>query len=372
MKIVFIGGRDIHALGGIENYMWNLATQIVRRGHEAVVYCESDRRRTEFLNGFKVIYLKGPKSNLLCKPWVSLKATLRTLFRERGVSLIHYNAWPPSLWSWIPRLFGIPTLMEGHGLEWQRSKYSPRAQRILKRMERITAHTNRNLIMCSEGQTRYFLEQYGRRAVTIPTAVNLPPEEAPASDALERFGLQAGRYFLSMGRLVPDKNPDYLIQGFLTLLPQDYKLVIAGSNDAMPDYVARLHELGKGHPEVVFTGAVYGADKDCLLRNAALFCLPSTIEGLSIVLLEAMSYRLPILASDIEANREVLQEDTALWVRPENAGDISLALQRFLSGGDLSRAVETNFALVRDRYTWERVSDRYLKHVETIIPSKRR
>ena len=367
MKIVFIGGRDIRILGGIENYMYNLATEIVRLGHEAVVYCESDHRGVEWVNGFKVVSMKGPKSNLLCKPWVSLKATLRTLFREKGVSLIHYNAWPPALWSWIPRLFGIPTVLEGHGHEWQRSKYSPRQQKLLKRMERRTARTNRNLIMCSESQTRYFKEHYGREAFTVPTAVHLPSAEAPVSDILERFSLTPGRFFLSMGRLVPDKNPDYLIQGFLAAGLKDWKLVIAGSNDALPDYVARLHSLGEGHPEVVFTGAVYGADKDCLLRNAALFCLPSTIEGLSIVLLEAMSYRRPILASDIEANREVLQPDTALWVRPEQAGDIAEALQQAAATPDFRQAVETNYALVRDRYTWDRVAARYLQHVETLI-----
>lgn len=39
MKIAFIGGRDIHKLGGIENYMYNLATELVKLGHEPVVYC---------------------------------------------------------------------------------------------------------------------------------------------------------------------------------------------------------------------------------------------------------------------------------------------------------------------------------------------
>ena len=170
-----------------------------------------------------------------------------------------------------------------------------------------------------------------------------------------------------MGRLVPDKNPDYLIEGFLAAGLSGWKLVIAGANDAMPDYVAKLHALGEGHPEVVFTGAVYGSDKDCLLRNAALFCLPSTIEGLSIVLLEAMSYRRPILASNIEANQEVLQPDSALWVRPEQAGDIAEALQKAAVTEDFTQAVETNFALVRDNYTWERVTARYLQYIETLV-----
>ena len=160
MKIVFIGGRSIHELGGIENYMYNLTQELSKLGHECVVWCESDHNEVEYINGVKVISHKGPRSNLICKPWCGLKATIKTLLYERHVSFIHYNAWPPSLWSWIPRVFGVPSLMEGHGLEWQRSKYSLKAQRIMKLMEAITAKTNQHLVMCSMGQVTYFKETY--------------------------------------------------------------------------------------------------------------------------------------------------------------------------------------------------------------------
>lgn len=368
MKIAFIGCRDIHLLGGIENYMYNLGTCLVRMGHEVVVFCESDHKSVEYVNGMKVIYMKGPKSNLICKPWVGLKATLNTIFIERRTSLIHYNAWPPSLWSWLASLAGIPSLMMGHGHEWQRSKYSPVQRRVLKLMERITAHTNRHLLMCSEAQTRYFAEHYKCGAYTMPTAVNLPPDEpAEKSSILERFGLVKGKYFLYMGRLVQDKNPDFLIRGFNASCHDGFKLVVAGANDSMPEYVASLHALGDGHPDVVFTGAVYGADKDALLRNAYVFCLPSTIEGLSIVLLEAMSYNLPVIASDIEANREVLEKDKAVWVRPESIQDLRNAVERCIGNpDDLVSFKEYNFNKIATGYTWDRIAARYVGYVSKI------
>ena len=365
MKIVFIGSRDIHRLGGIENYMYNLSTRLVKMGHEAVVFCESDRNAVTTVEGVKVIYMKGPKSNLLCKPIVGLKATLRTIFREKDVSLIHYNAWPPSLWSWMASLAGIPSLMMGHGHEWQRSKYSGVQQKILKMMERYTAHSNSHLLMCSEAQTRYFKEHYKVQPYTMPTAVDLPsPEPKEKSNILQRYGLEAGRYFLYMGRLVQDKNPDWLIKGFRAASHEGYKLVIAGSNDAMPQYVAYLRDIAYGCKDIVFTGAVYGADKDALLRGGYCFCIPSTIEGLSIVLLEAMSYKLPILASDIEANREVLEKEKALWVRPESATDIKTALEKAIASPDLLEGWrDYNYRKVADKYTWDRVANRYISHV---------
>lgn len=368
MKIVFIGGRDIHILGGIENYMLNLTRELSRLGHECIVWCESDHRGEKMLDGVRVIYHKGPKSNLLCKPWCGLKATLKTVFGIKGVSFIHYNGWGPSLCCWIPRLFGIPSLMEGHGLEWQRSKYSARSQRVMKFMEGITARMNHHLAMCSEGQVEYFRKEYGLESVCIPGAVNLPTDNAgTTSGVLHRFGLEKGKYFLFMGRLVPDKNPDYLIRAFeKASLDESIKLVIAGSNDALPEYVSSLLHLGEGDPRVIFTGAVYGEDKACLLRNAYCFCLPSTIEGLSIALMEAASFRLPIIASNIDANREFLKED-ALYVRPENEDDLVGALRFAASHPEvLKKQKDINFGKVIKKYTWDKVAVKYVEYLHSI------
>ena len=360
MKIVFIGGRGIHILGGIENYMLNLTRELTKLGHECIVWCESDHREVEYVDGVKVIYHPGPKNNLICKPWCGLKATMRTVIGEKHVSVIHYNAWPPSLWCWIPRLFGIPSLMEGHGLEWQRSKYSPKAQRVMRFMEEVTAKMNHHLIMCSEGQVKYFKEEYNRDSVCIPGAVVLPDLDGPNdSDILERFGLDSKRFFLFMGRLVQDKNPDYLIKAFRRSKVVGYKLVIAGNNDAMPEYVEMLHSLGEGCEDVVFTGAVYGKDKAKLLQNAYCFCLPSTIEGLSIVMMEAASYKLPTIASDIDANREFL-EDYAVYVRPENEDDLVAALGFAVNNPEkMQEFVAINYNKILEKYTWDRVAQKY-------------
>ena len=367
MKLVFIGGRSIHILGGIENYMLNLTRELSKLGHECIVWCESDHREEEYLDGVRVIYHRAPKSNLICKPLCGLKATLRTVFGMRGVSCIHYNAWPASLWSWIPRMCGVPSLMEGHGLEWQRSKYSPRAQIIMKFMEGFTARHNHHLAMCSEVQVEYFKKEYGKDSVCIPGAVNLPDLSiVNASDILSRYGLKAGKYFLFMGRLVQDKNPDYLINAFKQAKLNGWKLVIAGSNDQMPKYVAKLHELGEGCKDVVFTGAVYAEDKARLLRDAYCFCLPSTIEGLSIVMMEAASYKLPTIASDIEANREFLKED-AVYVRPENVEDLVEALKFVAANPEKMEVLKrVNYQKILDAYTWDKVALKYVAYLESI------
>ena len=367
MRIVFIGGRGIHILGGIENYMFNLTRELTKLGHECIVWCESDHHEEENVDGVRVIYHPGPKSNLICKPWCGLKATLRTVFGIRGVDFIHYNAWPPSLWCWIPRLFGIPSCMEGHGLEWQRSKYSPKAQKVMKAMEGFTAKLNHHLIMCSEGQVAYFKKEYGKHSVCIPGAVEIPDLSKPnESDILVRFALEKKKYFLFMGRLVQDKNPDYLIRAFIRSKKTGYKLVIAGSNEAMPEYVKSLREIGTGYEDIIFTGAVYNQDKAKLLEEAYCFCLPSTIEGLSIVMMEAASYHLPVIASEIEANREFLGDD-AVYVKPENESDLVKAIEYATDHPqEMKQQQLINYQKIVDKYTWDKVALKYVEYLHSI------
>lgn len=368
MKIAFIGGRDIHKLGGIENYMLNLATELVKMGHEPIVFCESDHDGEEIVNGFRVIHQKGFQNALICKPILGLKATWRVIRTMKDVDIIHYNAWPPSLWSPLANLFGFNSLMQGHGLEWQRSKYSGIEQKILKFMEWYTAKINKKLIMCSEDQCVYFKRHYHRDSECIPTAINLPVNShSVTSDIFCRHGIKEGKYFLFLARIVQDKNPDYLIRAFNMRRPEGFQLVIAGDNPGDREYVEKLYAQAGDNRDIIFTGAVYGADKESLLRNAYAFCIPSTIEGLSIALLEAMSYRLPIIASDIPANREVLEKDKAIWVRPENENDLCEAYQRCVDEHDnLMDAVAYNYRKVRDNYTWDRVAHRYINYCQQI------
>lgn len=366
MKIAFIGGRDIRTLGGIENYVFNLATHLVRLGHEPIVYCESDHNATEEVNGFKVVYHKSFGGRFLCKILLSFKSTIHALCKEDGVGLFHYNAWPPSLWSWIPRMFCRKALLEGHGLEWKRTKYSPAQQQIMHFMERVTAAMHKNILVVSDEQREYFAEHYSRRCVTIPTAVDMPDPQAVDSDILSRYGLCKGAYFLYLGRLVQDKNPDYLIKAFRKAAVDGHKLVIAGSNDQLPEYVKYLHDLAIGNENIVFTGAVYGDDKATLFRHCKAFCIPSTIEGLAITLLEAMSYGKVCIASDIPSNREGLG-DNGIWVPAENVDALADKLGYVVNNySSLQLLEEQNRRRVEQNFTWDIVARRYVEYISAL------
>lgn len=372
MKIAFIGGRTFNQPDGIANFMYHLACHLVELGDEPIVYCESDKNAVEHVNGFKVVHLKSYKSAAVTKILLGWKATTHALHKEKGVEVFHYNGWAPSLLSCrLPYLYGRISLMQGHGLEWKRTKYSPRQQKFMRFMEKLTAHTNKNLVMCSQEQTDFFKKEYGKVCKTITGGVEMPGEASP-STILDQHNIHSGKYVLYMGRLVQDKNPDFLIKGFLKSNYKKYglQLVLAGSNDGDPAYVSYLKSLG--NEDVIFTGAVVGNDKDTLFRYCYAYCLPSTLEGLPISLLEAMSYGKICIVSDIPANHEALG-DSGLWVRYENENDITEQINNLCDNySKFEHQGDINMKRAKDKFSWNTIAHEYHAHIEKLLLEKKR
>ena len=107
-----------------------------------------------------------------------------------------------------------------------------------------------------------------------------------------------------MARFVPEKGLHDLIEAFRSL-EGDYKLVIAGDADHETDYSRKLRQMAAEDDRIILTGYITGEPLNQVYTHACLFVLPSYHEGLPIALLEAMSYGLPVLVSDIPAHKEV-------------------------------------------------------------------
>jgi glycosyltransferase involved in cell wall biosynthesis len=123
-------------------------------------------------------------------------------------------------------------------------------------------------------------------------------------------------------------------------------------------------KAGAAGANILFPGYVYGARLAALFRHAALFVLPSDLEGLPIVLLEALGYGTPVLASDIPPNREVLGDFGNTFA----AGDVR-DLRRRLTAcladlPSLRRAAGAARQAILLEYDWDAVTDRTIEVYE--------
>lgn len=367
MKIAFIGGRTFRHPDGIATFMYNLATELARLGYECIVYQESDHNGEELLNGFKVVHQKSTKSAVFNKMGLGVKSTFNAIFKQKGVEIIHYNCGGPAFFSSIwARIFGKKVVLQLHGLEFKRTKYSPFWRWVAKVYFDMYCKMHTNITVCSTEQQEYLHNRFNKESFVITGAVNIP-EETNKSDILDRLGIIPNGYVVFMGRLVRDKNPDCLVKGFIKSNYKDKQLVVCGCAAPGSTFEDELHQISWGNKNVIFTGAVFGEDKDIILRNAWAYCLPSTIEGLPISLLEAMSYGKICIASDIPANREALGE-SGIWVEKESSEDITKALNYLYDHyEELKWQGEANLNRVKTAFSWKQKAEEYIVFLGKIM-----
>jgi glycosyltransferase involved in cell wall biosynthesis len=139
-----------------------------------------------------------------------------------------------------------------------------------------------------------------------------------------------------------------------------WKLVIAGDADHQDDYSKRLKEQARQTPDVVLTGFLTGRPLAEIYTHAGLFVLPSYYEGLPIVLLEAMSYGLSCVVSDIPANREVAL-DEGRYFKPGDIDGMAKNIGEFLPRPLTAQEKSSQIKQVAEKYNWDTIAGETLK-----------
>ncbi len=371
MKIAFIGQKGIPAtFGGVEYHVDEVSRRLARRGHEVTVYVRSWYTPPELheYKGVRLIHTRTYPHKYTDAFIHSLSSSLHSL--KEGYDIIHYHAIGPAFFSWLGARAARAVVTTIHGYDYQAGKWGPLARRFLRLSEKIALRSSKRCIVVAKHQKTHY-EALGYPVSYIPNGVNIR-EIVPPRSIVAKYGLRGNDYILFVGRLVPEKRPDWLINAYRQVARSDIKLVIAGDSSHTDTYVHRLKEISADIPGVVFTGYVTGQEKEELLSNTLLFVLPSALEGLPIALLEAMSYARPSLASDIDPHREVLVHDVNGWLFNRNdqwdltqklRGMLEMPKDRlFCLGREARRTVTTEFQ-------WDGIIDR-LEELYSILISQ--
>ena len=215
----------------------------------------------------------------------------------------------------------------------------------------------------------------------LANGVPIPEEAGTSEKATARAALAganpaldcpiAAPLALYTGRLDRAKGLSTLVaawQGVLARRP-DAQLWLAGEGPyraTLEDEIASRNLDGR----VVLAGVFDSVDE--LLRAADLFVLPSLEEGMSVALLEAMAAGLPIVASDIPGNRDVVADGReALLVPVEDSGALAAAIHRVFDEPDLATRLGTAAReLAAERFSLAAMADRYLELFESLVRAK--
>ena len=350
MKIVVTGTRGIPAImGGVETHCEELFPRVVALGYDVTVMRRSSYvadSLTEW-HGVKLVDIPTPRK----KAFEAIVHTVRAVIAARrlGADVVHIHAVGPALVTPLARLLGMKVVFTHHGPDYDRDKWGTAAKMMLRLGEMLGCRFANRVIVISDVIRNLIASKHGRTK-----GVSLIYNGVPAADKchfpeyFSELGITEGNYVLGMSRFVPEKNLHHLIEAFSRVKSEGLKLVIAGDSDFPDEYSEGLKRQAR-EAGVVLTGFVKGQKLHSLLTNARCFVLPSSHEGLPIALLEAMSYGLPVIVSDIPANLEVGLPDKCYF--PVGDIDALASRLRVLCEDPLAR-IDYDMA----KYDWDHIA----------------
>ena len=370
MKIAMLGHKRIPSReGGVEIVVEELASRMVRVGHDVTVYNRKGQHVANAAeeicnhkkwnyNGICIITVPTFEKKSFNAIVYAMLATLKVLGKRYDV--IHYHAEGPCAMLPIAKKFTkakcIATI---HGLDWQRSKWGGFATKFLLFGEKMAAKYADEIIVLSENVQKYFMETYGRETVYIPNGVRCPHIHE-AEIIKDKYGLEKDSYILFLARLVPEKGLHYLIDAYKEL-QTDKKLVIAGGSSHTSEYVEEIQQHVAGYSDIIMTGFVQGRELEELYSNAYIYVLPSDIEGMPISLLEAMSYGNCCVVSDIPENTNVIGNCGRAFAKGEREA-LRSVLQSLLDNPEqITGYKEKSADYICNKYQWDDVVAKTLK-----------
>ena len=251
---------------------------------------------------------------------------LASLFRRWKVDVVHTHNTKPLLYAGpAARLARIPTVL--HTCHGQQSGASLRRTTLF-----VLACRSADRVIC-----------VSQAAAALRAREGVPPRHIRAiwnGIDLARFlycGPQPGGPTALVARLTPEKDVGTLLRATSLVVQRDpsFRLEIAGDGECGPALRQLTTEL-KLERHVRFLGTV--RDVAPLLGRARLFVLPSLTEGISLSLLEAMAHGLPVIATRVGGNAEVIRPDeTGLLVPPRAPAELADAILRVVTDPDLGR-----------------------------------
>jgi glycosyltransferase involved in cell wall biosynthesis len=375
MKIAVVGVKGLPPKqGGIEHQCAEIYPRMVAQGHSVDLFARSSYtdcswfERHDF-QGVRVISLPSLPLRGLDAFFCSALGAIAS--SGTRYDIVHFHALGPSLFTWLPKIASsAKVVVTCQGLDWQRAKWGSTSTRMIRMGEQAAVRFADGITVVSKDLQSYFSNTYGRETLYIPNAPASYAESDPTFSYGTSLGLQQGRYMLFLGRLVPEKRPDLLIEAFEALKPDGWKLVFAGGVSDTKVYVSKLLDKVAKNPDVVFAGELRGSRLAEIVRGAGLFTLPSDLEGLPLAMLEAMQEGVPVLASDIPPHQQLLNEQRGILFK---AGDVDSCVHSLdwaiHHPQEVALMAQSAQKYVKTYYNWDHITAENLKLYTTLTNS---
>lgn len=373
MLFCFFSAQYLPTVGGVERYTQNLARRMAAAGHKAMVVTsalpgqpehETDSCGIEIFR-LPVFPLMNGRFPFL-RPGRELRLMLRKIWAQKpDLCVIQTRMYSLSLYAALAaRRHHVPAIVIEHS-----TGHMPMQQPLLRFAGHVYEHLACGLIRCT-GAAFYGVSQdvcrWVRHFGVEPAGTlynSVDPEELASQTAHKNWRAALGLpddtlLALFVGRIIPEKGVDALARAFTRLAMPNTALVVAGDGPQLA--ALRAAPL----PNVYYLGSVAYPDTLALLRQADVYCLPTTYaEGFPTTLLEAAACGCPILCTKTAGSAELLPSDAyGLRIDSPAENDLLPALQKALSDHEWRvRAARNTYENLQQHFTWRSTADKLLK-----------
>jgi len=384
MKILHVVASMSPKWGGPVTVVTELAEKLVEKGVEITIF--SPFRRCEEL---EVVKPKGVKLRLFPKSFMGKLWTSYSIDFARAIQkeisqfdIVHiHEIWhyPNYVASWAAKRAGKPYVITIHGAldpwclgykSFKKKIYASLIQkRILKEASIIHAITDEEV-----KQIKNFVTN--NNITMIPNGINPEDfENLPSRKELEKLypELIGKKVLLFLGRIHPVKGLDLLTKAFGIVARErdDVCLLIAGpDSDGYRIQIEKLLESEGALNKTIFTGMLNGQKKLIALGGADICVVPSYSEVRSIVALEAMICKLPVIITK-QCNFQEVAENRAGIIIESDTKQLVGALNKLLDNPKLCKEMgENGRRLVLENFTWDKIANKMIEIYEDILNRK--
>ncbi len=350
------GTRGIpHTNGGLETFFMEFAPRLAARGHEVIGYCRRShfKDRPPSYKGVRLVYLPSIETKELGTPVHSLLCAFDVLFRRVDVIFVVNVA--HAFHCLIPRLFGKKVAINVDGLDWKRGKWGSFGRKYFywnaKYVGRICS---KGVITDAREMQRVYWQELGTPSTCIAYGANVETSSRP--EILKQYGLEPFQYYLIASRLVPENNPDLIVNAFQQART-DRLLVIAGAAHYRSEFSERLKR--SKDPRVRFLGHIDNVEHIKELHcNAYGYIHGHSMGGTNPALLKALGYGNCILALRTPFNSEVLGDYGAFF--DHDVRDLAEKITQIEDHPEVAAEFRRRAPdRIRQAYTWEKITDQY-------------
>ncbi len=272
--------------------------------------------------------------------------------------ILHIHAIGPALFTPLARAFGLRVVVTHHVLNYENEKWGPIGRSILRFGEWAGMRFANGRIAVSKGLAEQMARAYQIPIVAIPNGIE-KPQKMQSTEILGAFGLSAKRYLISVARIDEQKRQLDLIAAYARLSAPEWKLALVGGADYSGSYARAVADAARETPGIVMLGHQTGIALAELYSHAGAFVLPSTHEGQPIAVLEAASYGLPVILSDIDAHRE-LAVPGARYFKVGDAAALAAHLEEICAAPASESSAPGEYAGLLAKHDWHTIAQQTL------------